>query len=308
MPDAALQQQHNRIESLRLPGGRLLPLAGGRPLVMGVLNITPDSFSDGGLFLDAESALAHARRMIAAGADLLDLGAESTRPGGGVYGDGAEAVPPAEELRRLLPVLEALRAETDLPLSVDTRKGEVAATALAAGADLVNDISLLGDPGLAAAAAAAGCPMVVMHSRGQLRTMQRRARYDDLLGEVRDELAEAVERAVAEGVDRRQILVDPGIGFGKTAPQSVALLARLDELHALGLPLVVGASRKSFIARMTGDAPPDRRLGGSLAAVAAATRAGAAIVRVHDVAETVQFLGVWQALGRAAREPLEVAS
>ncbi len=303
MPNAALKPDRQG-ESLQLPGGRTLSLA-ARPLVMGVLNITPDSFSDGGLFADPERAVAHGRQMIASGADLLDLGAESTRPGGGVYGDGAETVPAAEELRRLLPVLEALRAETRLPLSVDTRKGEVAAAALAAGADMVNDISLLADPELARAAAHAACPLIIMHSRGPLRSMQHRARYGDLLGEVRRELAEAVERAVAAGVSRAQILVDPGIGFGKTAQQNVVLLGRLEELGEMGMPLVVGASRKSFIAKLAGDSPPDRRLGGSLAAVAAAARAGAAILRVHDVAETVQFVSVWRALesaGGGARE------
>ena len=298
MPNAAVQLDR-QIESLQLPGGRALSLS-ERPLVMGVLNITPDSFSDGGRFAEPAAALEHAREMIAAGADLLDLGAESTRPGGGVYGDGAETVPAAEELRRLMPVLEAVRAETRLPISVDTRKAEVAEAALAAGADMINDISLLADTDLAAAAASAGCPLIVMHSRGQLRTMQHRARYDDLLDDLRRELAEAVERAVAAGVDRRQILIDPGIGFGKTARQNVVLLARLEELGAMGLPVVVGASRKSFIARLAGDSPPDRRLGGSLAAVAVAVRAGAAVVRVHDVAETVQFLGILRAIDSSA--------
>ena len=302
----AAVQRHQHSDSLQLPGGRRLSLA-GRPLVMGVLNITPDSFSDGGRFVEPAAALEHARRMLAAGADLLDLGAESTRPGGGVYGDGAATVPADEELRRLLPVLAALRAETEVPLSVDTRKGEVAAAALEAGADLINDISLLGDPGLAAAAARAGCPLIIMHSRGPLRTMQRRARYQSLLDDVRRELADAVERAVDAGVARRQILVDPGIGFGKTARQNVVLLGRLEELAAIGLPLVVGASRKSFIARVAGDTPPGRRLGGSLAAVAAAAAAGAAIVRVHDVEETAQFLRVRRAVESAAADPGETA-
>ncbi|MFQ5350921.1 MAG: dihydropteroate synthase [Thermoanaerobaculia bacterium] len=291
---------------MHLPGDRILSLA-ALPLVMGVLNITPDSFSDGGLFAEPAAAVEHARRMIAAGADLLDLGAESTRPGGGVYGEGAETVAVAEELRRLLPVLEAVRAETPLPISVDTRKAEVAAAAFAAGADLVNDISLLSDPELAASAADAGCPLIIMHSRGQLRTMQRRARYDDLLGDVRRELAEAVERAIASGVDRRQILIDPGIGFGKTARQNAVLLRRLAELGEMGLPVVVGASRKSFIAQLAGDSPPDGRLGGSLAAVAAAERAGAAIVRVHDVGETVQFLRILRAVDSSADETGEAA-
>jgi dihydropteroate synthase len=306
MPNAVLQPDRSS-KSLDLSGGRTLSLA-RRPLVMGVVNITPDSFSDGGRYVDPGKAIEHGRRLIAAGADLIDLGAESTRPGGGIYGDGAETVPAGEELRRLLPVLAALRAETDLPLSVDTRKGEVAAVALAAGADLINDISLLSDPELAAAAADVACPLIIMHSRGQLRTMQHRARYAELLGEILRELADAVERAISAGVLRRQLLVDPGIGFGKTARQNVELLRRLPELDALGLPVVVGASRKSFIARIAGDSPPDRRLGGSLAAVAAAARAGAAIVRVHDVEETVQFLSVWRALGSADRAVEETAS
>ncbi len=267
--------------------------------------------------------------MLAEGADLLDLGAESTRPGGGVYGAGANPIQPEEESARLLPVLEALRRATDAPISVDTRKGETARRALAAGADLINDVSALADPNLGRAAAEAGCPLVLMHSRGDLGTMQTDIRFRHLLDEVRSELALAVERAVALGVDESQLVLDPGIGFGKTWRQNLALLARLDELTALGRPLLVGASRKSFIARaaarpnianiagiagiagiadiagiaaITGMAEPEpgRRLGGSLAAVAWAAALPAAIVRVHDVAETVQFLDVWYAV---AAEP-----
>jgi len=167
---------------------------------------------------------------------------------------------------------------------------------------MVNDISLLSDPALATAVASAGCPLIIMHSRGQLRTMQQRASYEDLLSEVRRELAEAIERAIGAGVGRHQILVDPGIGFGKTARQNVVLLGRLEELGVMGLPVVVGASRKSFIATLAGDSPPDRRLGGSLAAVAAAARSGAAIVRVHDVAETVQFLSILRAVESSGRD------
>jgi dihydropteroate synthase len=194
-----------------------------------------------------------------------------------------------------------------MPISVDTRKGEVAAAALAAGADMINDISLLSDPHLATAAASGGCPLIIMQSRGQLRTMQHRAHYEELLSEVRRELAEAVERAIAAGVDRRQILVDPGIGFGKTARQNAELLGRLAELADIGLPVVVGASRKSFIAKLAGDSPPQRRLGGSLAAIAAAARANAAIVRVHDVVETVQFLGILRAIESSTRDTGETA-
>jgi dihydropteroate synthase len=295
--------------TLRLPRGRNLRL-GERPLVMGILNLTPDSFSDGGLWSGgSDPARAPGRAvdgglaMLAAGADLLDLGAESTRPGGGVYGAGAATVPAAEETARLLPVLTALRRATDAPLSVDTRKGEVARQALAAGADLINDVSALADPELGRAVAAAGCPLVLMHSRGDLATMQRGISFRDLLGEVRDELTAAVERARVLGVDEEQILLDPGIGFGKTAEQNLELIARLDELAPLGRPLLVGASRKSFLSRAVEASggpvlPPTERLAGSLAAAAWAAERGAAVLRVHDVAETVQLLTVWRALAR----------
>jgi dihydropteroate synthase len=199
------------------------------------------------------------------------------------------------------PVLEALRRATDAPLSVDTRKGEVARRALAAGADLVNDVSALADPDLGRAAAEAGSPLVLMHSRGDLATMQRGIHFDDLIGEVRAELAAAAARAVAAGVDPSQLVLDPGLGFGKTWEQNLELLRRLPDLAALGRPLLVGASRKSFLARAAErrdgpPPPPDRRLGGSLAAAAWAAHLGAAILRVHDVAETVQLLDVWQAI------------
>lgn len=286
--------------TLRLPRGRSLTLGSG-PLVMGVLNITPDSFSDGSLWLDPQRAVEHGLRMLDEGADLLDLGAESTRPGGGVYGRGAATVPPEEELARLMPVLAELRRATDAPLSVDTRKGPVARAALAAGADLINDVSALGDPELGRAVAEAGCPLVLMHSRGELRSMQREIRFDDLLWEVTAELAAAAERAEGLGVSREQILLDPGIGFGKTWEQNLELLARLDALAALGRPLLVGASRKSFIGHLTG-APPVQRAAGSLAAAAWAAHHQAAVVRVHDVAETVQFLNVWKAIRQAGRD------
>ncbi|HEY3570748.1 MAG TPA: dihydropteroate synthase [Thermoanaerobaculia bacterium] len=288
-----------RAWTLRLPRQRSLEL-GGRPRVMGILNLTPDSFSDGGLWLDPPRAVEQGLRMLADGAEILDLGAESTRPGGGVYGEGARTVSPEEEAARLLPVLEALRAATDAPISVDTRKGEVAARALAAGADLINDVTALSDPSLGEAVAAAGCPLVLMHSRGDLATMQRGIHFQDLLGEVRAELGDAVRRAMGLRVAEEQLVLDPGIGFGKTWEQNLALIRRLDELQTLGRPLLLGASRKSFLARASArpDTPPERRLGGSLAAVAWAVSQGAAIVRVHDVAETAQFLDIWYAVER----------
>ncbi len=288
---------------LDLPGGRTLSL-GDRPLVMGVLNLTPDSFSDGGLWRDPERAVAHALQLLDEGADLLDLGAESSRPGGGVYGGGSAVISADEELRRLLPVLEAVRRATDAPLSVDTRKGRVAREALTAGADLINDITALSDPELGTAVARAGCPLILMHSRGELATMQSEIRFVDLLGEIRAELAAAVDRALAAAVPRDRLVVDPGIGFGKTYDQNCQILARLDELSALGLPLLIGASRKSFIGHLTGGAPPQDRLEGSLAALAWAARGGAAIVRVHDVQASVRFLAVWRGIGRFAGEPV----
>jgi dihydropteroate synthase len=299
LPDTA------RTWTLRLPRGRSLVL-GERPRILGVLNLTPDSFSDGGLWSDPGRAADRGLAMLAEGADLLDLGAESTRPGGGVYGEGARTVPPEEEAARLLPVLERLRRGTDAPLSVDTRKGEVAQRALAAGADLINDVSALSDPLLGRAVAAAGCPLVLMHSRGELATMQRDIHYDDLLGEVKAELAAAVERATAAGIAASQLVLDPGIGFGKTWEQNLALIRGLGELADLGRPLLVGASRKSFLARAaerpgTPPPPPDRRLGGSLAAVAWAAALGAAVVRVHDVAETAQLLDVWYAIAQSTQ-------
>lgn len=269
---------------------------------MGVVNITPDSFSDGGRYLDPEAAVAHGLQLIAEGADLLDLGAESTRPGGGVYGNGAAAVSAEEELARLLPVLTALRRETTMPLSVDTRKGSVARAALEAGADLVNDVDGLGDPELSSAVAAAGCPVIIMHSRGELSSMQRGIHFEDVTSEVAAELRAAVARAEEAGIDPQRIILDPGIGFGKTVAQNLTLLHDVPTLAGLGHPLLIGASRKSFIGALS-DAPPGERLAGSLAAAAWAARGGAALLRVHDVAATVQFIRVWNAIdwGRPER-------
>lgn len=270
--------------------------------VMGILNLTPDSFSDGGHYLDPGAAVARAHQMLEEGADLLDLGAESTRPGGGVYGDGCTELPADEEWRRLGPVLGRLRRE--LPgatLSVDTRKAEVARRALDAGAELINDVGGLRDPELLAVVIEAGCPVVAMHSRGELRTMQQNIHFTDVVAEVKAELGALAEHALAAGLRREQLVLDPGIGFGKKLEHNLALLARLDELHELGFPLLLGASRKSFLNAVS-PAPPDQRLGGSLAAAACAFRAGVAFLRVHDVAPTCQLLRVLAAIEKA-RDP-----
>jgi len=272
-------------------GARLFD--GPGPFLMGIVNATPDSFSDGGRFLDADAAVAHALRLAEEGADLVDVGGESTRP-------GAPPVPEAEELRRVVPIVERLRARGfSLPISVDTAKGGVARAALAAGADLVNDVSGLADPDLGSAVAAAGAPIVLMHMRGTPADMQTRADYGDVVAEVAAELEGALARAVAAGIARERTIVDPGIGFAKTAEQSVELLARVGDLRRLGRPLLVGPSRKSFIGKLTG-APVAERMPGTIAAVTACVLAGVEILRVHDVAACRQAARVAAALREAA--------
>ncbi|HTX50111.1 MAG TPA: dihydropteroate synthase [Caulobacteraceae bacterium] len=261
---------------------------------MGVVNVTSDSFSDGGRFLDHGAALAHARRLIAEGADIVDIGGESTRP-------GAEPVSEADEVTRVTPLIVALRAESGVPISVDTMKPGVAAAACAVGATMWNDVTALGwSAESLETAAEIGCEVVLMHMRGEPRTMQAAPRYNDVVAEVAAYLAARAEAAIAAGVARGRIWLDPGIGFGKTAEHSLALMRNLDRVVALGFPVLVGASRKSSIARIAGDASTaDRRLGGSIAMALAAARAGAAAVRVHDVAETRQALAVAEAIGQA---------
>ena len=268
--------------------GRLILSPGGRPLVMGILNLTPDSFFSGSRADGPEAAVARAMDMIAAGCDLLDLGAESTRP-------GAEPVTPTEEQDRLLPVLEALRRETDLPLTVDTVRAVTAAAALDAGADAINDISAASlDPDMMPLAADAGCGLVLMHMQGTPRTMQNEPRYRDVLAEVRGWLAARCRLAEEAGVAPNRLMVDPGIGFGKNLVHNLALLKGLSEVPG-DRPLLLGASRKRFIAAITG-AGVDDRLPGSLAALAAAWQGRATMVRVHDVAATVQFLEVMKSI------------
>jgi dihydropteroate synthase len=256
--------------------------------LMGVVNVTPDSFSDGGLYLDADAAIAHGRELVAQGAAILDVGGESTRP-------GAEAVPEDEELRRVVPAIEGL-AGAGAEVSVDTSKAAVAAAALEAGASIVNDVTALrGDSEMAALCADRGATVVLMHMLGDPRTMQENPVYDDVVDEVRSFLAERVEIAVAAGIEEERIWIDPGIGFGKTADHNLELLRRLGELRDLGRPLVVGASRKSFIGKLDGSSAGER-LGGTIASSVWAAAEGADVLRVHDVAELGQAMAVTTAV------------
>jgi dihydropteroate synthase len=252
--------------------------------VMGVVNVTPDSFSDGGEFLDPAAAIAHGRRLAAEGADILDIGGESTRP-------GAEPVDADEESRRVLPVIEAL-ADADVQISVDTTKVEVAVSALEAGASIVNDVSAFRfAPELAGVVAGAGAECCLMHMLGEPRTMQHDPRYDDVVADVKAFLEERMGFAIAAGVREDRIWLDPGIGFGKTLEHNLELLRRLDEIVALGRPVVVGTSRKSFLGKLTGR-PEKERLPGTIATNVLALARGARVFRVHDVAEVVEALTV----------------
>jgi dihydropteroate synthase len=263
-----------------------------RPLVMGIVNITPDSFSDGGRFLEPDAALAHARRLLDEGADLLDLGAESTRPGSAPV--GAE-----EQWRRLEPVLTAIAREDRAVISVDTSSAAVAERALAAGAHAINDVAALAGPGMAHVVATAGAGLVLMHMQGTPVTMQRDPRYEDVVSEVAIFLGGRRDAALAAGIVAQAIVLDPGIGFGKTVEHNLALLARLDALVALGCPVMIGVSRKRFLGALNGDLPAGERLEAGLAAAAIAVANGAAIVRTHDVGATVRALRVAAAI-RAA--------
>ncbi len=261
---------------------------------MGVVNLTPDSFSDGGWFVELGAALKQARRLIAEGADILDLGAESTRP-------GAEPVSAGQELDRLLPLIEAIRRDSAIPISVDTMKPQVARAAILAGANIWNDVTALShEPSAPAVAASLGCEVVLMHMRGEPRTMQDEPRYDDVVGEVEAYLLDRARVAQAAGMARDKIWLDPGIGFGKTTAHNLALIAALPRLSAHGCRVLLGASRKRFLSTLsTNAAQPMDRLGGSLAAALAGARAGVAAVRVHDVAATVQALDVDAAIRQA---------
>ena len=267
--------------------GRILSL--DRTRVMGIVNVTPDSFSDGGAHADAEAAIAHGLKLVEEGADLLDVGGESTRP-------GSEGVSVEEELRRVIPVVEGLAARTAVPISIDTSKPEVMRAAVAAGAGMINDICALEREGALDAAAALGVPVVLMHMRGEPRSMQEAPHYDDVVAEVHRYLADRIFAAELAGIPRAKLVVDPGFGFGKDDGHNLALLAQLERLTELGVPVLAGISRKRTIGALTGRDVPAERVAGSVAAHLLAAQRGARIVRVHDVAPTVDALKVWEAV------------
>jgi len=262
-----------------------------RPLIMGIVNVTPDSFFDGGRYLDAEAAVAHAVQLVEEGADLLDVGAESTRP-------GADAVDEAEERRRALPVVNAVAKAVTVPISIDTSKAAVARAALDAGAVLVNDVTALrGDPAMVDVVARTGAGIVLMHMYGTPRTMQQAPRYDDVVGEISDFLEERIRFAMAHGIVRRQIILDPGIGFGKLLVHNLTLLAQLRRFEQFDCPLLVGVSQKAFLGQLM-DRPLQERQWGTAAAVAMAVDRGAGILRVHDVRAMKDVVQVTAAINR----------
>ncbi|MFO8004732.1 dihydropteroate synthase [Thioalkalivibrio sp.] len=261
-----------------------------RPLIMGVVNVTPDSFSDGGRFATREGALDHARRLVADGADIIDVGGESTRP-------GAEAVPLDAELERVIPLIADVRAELDVPVSVDTSKPEVMRAALAAGAGMINDVNGLRAQGAIELVARSEAAVCVMHMQGTPRSMQQRPQYRDVVAEVGAFLSGRADALLARGVAPERIVLDPGFGFGKTLEHNIALFRGLPELTAIGYPLLIGVSRKSMIGALLGNRPVTGRLIGSVAAAMLAVHAGARILRVHDVRETADALAIQAALG-----------
>jgi len=272
--------------------GRVLKL--DRPRVMGIVNVTPDSFSDGGAHDTLEAAVAHGLRLAAEGADALDIGGESTRP-------GAAEVPVEEELRRTIPVIERLARETAVPISIDTSKPEVMRAAVAAGAGLINDVYALRRDGALEAAAELGVPVVLMHMQGEPRSMQHEPSYDDVVAQVHRFLAERLFAAEMAGIAKKRIVVDPGFGFGKTLQHNLTLLAQLERFGELGVPVLAGLSRKRSIAELTGREDARERVHGSVAAHLIAAQRGARLLRVHDVAATVDALKVWEAVAAQAQ-------
>ncbi|MFC4762992.1 dihydropteroate synthase [Dyella koreensis] len=270
------------------------PLRLDRPRVVGILNVTPDSFSDGGSHASTEAAVAHGLRLAEEGADMLDVGGESTRP-------GADEVSLEEELRRVIPVIEQLAARTSLPIAIDTSKPEVMRAAVAAGAGMINDVYALRREGALDAAAELRVAICLMHMQGEPRSMQAEPHYDDVVGDVHRFLTDRLFACELAGIDKRQVMVDPGFGFGKTLEHNLALLRELERFGNLGSGAYVGLSRKSMIGTLTGKAEPAQRVAGSVAAAVIAVQRGARMVRVHDVAATVDALAVWHAV--AAGEP-----
>ncbi len=279
----AVQRTKTRVGSLTF---------GPDPVLMGVLNVTPDSFSDGGEFFGVEPAVAQAEKMFDEGAQVIDVGGESTRP-------GSDPVSPEEELRRVLPVIQAmLSARPDSMVSIDTYRSSIAEAALDAGAGAVNDVTALGDPRMAGLMAERGCPIILMHMLGEPKNMQQHPHYEDVVRDVRDFLAERAQQALRAGVKLENIILDPGIGFGKTPEHNLKLLKRLDSLVELGFPVLVGVSRKSFLGKITGSEDPKSRLFGTVAANVLAYERGASLFRVHDVRANKEALAVAAAIRR----------
>ena len=272
------------------PTGRLDFSAG--PLIMGILNVTPDSFSDGGQFLDSDKAVEHGLKMAADGAAIIDIGGESTRP-------GSQTVPPPEQTDRVVPVIEALRKRTDVPISIDTKNVEVAQSALDAGASIINDITALSDQRMTELAGERNVPVILMHMQGTPATMQAEPKYKDVVAEVLDYLLVRAKQTEQYGISKERIFIDPGIGFGKTLDHNLTLLRNIDRFVAGGYRVLVGTSRKSFIGKITGKEDPAKRIFGTAATVALCAAAGVSILRVHDVAQMVEVVKVTKAIKNA---------
>jgi len=287
---AAVDLPNEVLGRLTKPRVDIAGLDMGRVNLMGILNVTPDSFSDGGKFERADVAIEHALAMIEAGADILDIGGESTRP-------GAAYVAPDDEIARTAPVIAALRQACAVPISIDTRKADVAAEALKAGATLVNDVyAFTHEPDLARVTAVAGAPVCLMHAQGDPEVMQDNPNYSDVILDVYDFLNDRIEIAVSAGIARDQIMIDPGIGFGKTIDHNLQIMNRISLFHSLGCPILLGASRKRFIGTIGKEPKADERLGGSIAVALAGAAQGVQIIRVHDIKQTKQALDLWQAV------------
>lgn len=287
------------LEKVRAPRPRLAGLSLDRPRIMGIVNVTPDSFSDGGSFASVDDAVNHGLRLAEEGADILDIGGESTRP-------GSDAVPPDEELRRVLPVLEGLRAKTNALISIDTRKAEIMRRAARAGVDILNDVSALThDPAALETAAETGLPVMLMHAQGDPKTMNDNPQYSDVTLDVFDYLEKRIQECEAAGIPKAKLVADPGIGFGKHLHHNTAVLGSMSLYHGLGVPILLGASRKKLIGQICNVEDPKDRLPGSIAAALSAIAQGIQIVRVHDVGETRQAISIWRAASQGSERDLD---